>query len=166
MPSPMTPFAGNNIFLSGGQPVMPANAIAEKLRAGNFGPFPNQSAPPGYVLPPAMDPGKIASALRSNILPNIAGGAPPAATPPPPGMGAFSSPVDEINQLSQLVIQSPENSSKYGARLHQLMLQNPNFRNMAPGEGFGPGANGIGGGYGPGPGSSGADLGAAGMLGW
>lgn len=84
MPDLMQPFTGNDIFLSGGKPVMPANAIAEKLRAGNFGPFPNQSAPPGYVLPQTMEPGKIASALRSNILPNIGGAKPPAAAPAAP----------------------------------------------------------------------------------
>lgn len=82
MPDPYNIFQGNDVFLSGGQPVMPANAIAAKLREGNFGPFPNQSAPPGYVLPQTMDPGKIASALRSNILPNIAGGGPPVAPQP------------------------------------------------------------------------------------
>lgn len=79
MPDLMQPFAGNDVFLSGGKPVMPNNAIAERLRAGNFGPFPNQSAPPGYVLPQTMDPAMIASALRSNILPNIGGAKPPAA---------------------------------------------------------------------------------------
>lgn len=93
MPEPMQPFAGNSIFLSGGQPVMPANAIAEKLRAGNFGPFPNQSAPPGYVLPQVMDPAMIAAALRSNILPNIAGAK-------PPGAGAAAAPAAGAAPLS------------------------------------------------------------------
>lgn len=74
-------FNGNGIYLQNNNPVMQAGAIAEKLKSGNFGPFPNQSAPPGFVLPPDISPQMLASALRSGILPNIGGGKPPAPAP-------------------------------------------------------------------------------------
>ena len=93
---PETPiFSGNGVFLENGAPVIPQNAIAERLRAGNFGPFPNSTAPPGYQVPGSpVNPAMMAAALRSGLLPNIAGNnpqaQPPAAAPvmapaaPPP----------------------------------------------------------------------------------
>lgn len=74
-------FAGHGVYLEGGNPVLPANAIAERLRAGNFGPSPNDTAPPGFQLPPEIPPQMMAAALRSNLLPNVGGGAPPAPAP-------------------------------------------------------------------------------------
>ena len=76
-----TAFRGNSIFLQNGDPVMEANAIAAKLRSGNFGPYPNSTAPPNFVLPREIPPQAMLAALRSNLLPNIAGGRPPAAAP-------------------------------------------------------------------------------------
>lgn len=55
------------------------------------------------------------------------------AQPATPQMPQEPNPVDEINRLSQLIIQSPQNAAQYGARQHELMLQNPNFRNAGIG---------------------------------
>lgn len=82
MPENPQPFTGNSIFLKDGSPVIPDNAIAQRLRAGNFGPAPNNTAPPGYVLPPSITPQMMALALRSGILPNIGGQRPPPPSPP------------------------------------------------------------------------------------
>lgn len=44
-------FAGNGVFLQNGKSIIPAGTIAERLMAGDFGPHPNASAPPGFRIP-------------------------------------------------------------------------------------------------------------------
>ena len=79
-------FGGNGVFMENGSPVLPDNAISRRMWAGDFGPFPNNTAPQGYRPPPpgGISPAMMASALRSSLLPNIAGAAPPAAKAPAP----------------------------------------------------------------------------------
>lgn len=80
-------FQGNGIFRDpgSGSPVLPDNAITQRMRQGIFGPNPNNTAPPNYMVAPSLDPNDpriMAMALRSGLLPNIAGGAPPKPAAP------------------------------------------------------------------------------------
>jgi hypothetical protein len=83
-------FYGNGIFrdAQGGNPLLPDNALTQRMRQGIFGPNPNNTAPPNFMVAPSLpnDPAIMAAVLRSGLLPNIAGGAPPPPAPaaPPP----------------------------------------------------------------------------------
>lgn len=157
MPEPYNIFQGNDVFLSGGQPVMPANAIAEKLRSGNFGPFPNQSAPPGFVLPPTMDPGKIASALRSNILPNIGGARPPGTGSPANGPAGGVPEGFAFNPASGTFDPNPFGDTAGWMRF----MQTPAGYQWALARNTGMGGFGPGGHAGSGPSASGVGMGVA-----
>lgn len=144
-------FTGNSVFLKDNAPVIPAGAIAEKLRSGNFGPYPNQSAPPGFVLPPEIDPKVMAAALRSSILPNIAGNKPPEAKQPGP-QGPAAPPV-QIDPITGAPMIGPY--SGFGPGFGGP----PGFGvGGNAGAGLGPGA-GLGMGIGYGGVSGGADAG-------
>ena len=44
-------FNGNGVFMQDGRAVIPAGATADRLQAGEFGPHPNATAPPGFRIP-------------------------------------------------------------------------------------------------------------------
>lgn len=90
-------FYGNGIFRDPktGGPVLPDNAITQRMRQGIFGPMPNSTAPPNFMVAPSApidpnDPAVMAAALRSSILPNIAGG---AAAPKPAAAAPSNEPI-------------------------------------------------------------------------
>jgi len=76
-------FQGNGVFLKDGQGVMPAGPAAARLQAGNFGPTPNGTAPPGFVMPGMADALQSVSGPTSNILPQDGSMAPAPNEAPP-----------------------------------------------------------------------------------
>jgi|DEB0MinimDraft_6_1074348.scaffolds.fasta_scaffold39072_2 hypothetical protein len=72
-------FQGNGVFLKGGQGVVPAGHVANRLQAGQFGPTPNASAPPGFVVP-ATGENVAPTNIQSEILPQD-GSFQPASSP-------------------------------------------------------------------------------------
>lgn len=77
----MPPFQGNSIYMQNGEAVIPPGTIADRLAQGNFGPVPNQSAPPGFQIPRTLTPEQLANALGGQAPPPPQA---PAAAPQPP----------------------------------------------------------------------------------
>lgn len=82
-------FQGNGIYMTDGQATLPPGMVADRLAQGNFGPVPNQSAPPGFQIPQTLTPEQLAQALggRTAQQPPMAPQAPapiasPLAAPP------------------------------------------------------------------------------------
>lgn len=65
-------FQGNGIYMQDGQAVLPPGQVADRLAQGNFGPVPNQSAPPGFQIPRTLTPEQLAQALSGRQAPQMA----------------------------------------------------------------------------------------------
>lgn len=74
-------FQGNGIYMTDGQATLPPGVVADRLAQGNFGPVPNQSAPPGFQIPRTLTPEQLANALGGQAPPPPQA---PAAAPQPP----------------------------------------------------------------------------------
>lgn len=115
---PLPPYAGNNIFLSGGLPVLPQGGVMQRLAQGNFGPVPNNTAPPGFTLPANVPGSSLAEMLAaqggvgaapanmptSGILGSGVGQAPPATlpTPPPTAMAPLTREQNRLQVLQRI----------------------------------------------------------------
>lgn len=49
--APQGQWQGNGVFMNQGRASIPAGSVADRLMAGNFGPSPNNTAPPGFRIP-------------------------------------------------------------------------------------------------------------------
>lgn len=140
-------FTGNDIFLSQGQNVLPDGPVLARLLAGQFGPHPNDTAPPGFIIPPAA-PSPIAEMLK--VL--------PPATPPTPPARLVGQPFDSNGGIGT------GGFGDFGALGSGFSPAFSDFAELgvALGDalGFGPGLGGFGFGAESGPGGfSGGDFG-------
>jgi hypothetical protein len=83
------PFVGNRVFLENNQAVLPEGPALSRLLAGNFGPSPNDSAPPGFFIAPQASGSPLADALRVAIPPTP----PPAPQTPLPSAQGQNFPI-------------------------------------------------------------------------
>lgn len=132
-------FQGNGVFLKDGQGVVPAGHVANRLQAGQFGPTPNASPPPGFVVP-STGGGVAPSGIQSEILPQD-GSFQPASSPAdvPP---EFLTP-EERRQVSMMLQSGDFNGTPtyFGGGMTNTPPATPVYRSeagrllgMSPGE--------------------------------
>lgn len=104
-------FQGNGVFLDNGQAVIPDGSVAQRMQAGNFGPGPYQTAPPGFVMPEVRQ--QMAQALQQ----------PPQEDPT--GQNTPMGPVsgDPISRLLTIQAQQQGNPT-FAAAPNQAQMQN------------------------------------------
>lgn len=111
-------FQGNGIYMTDGQATLPPGVVADRLAQGNFGPVPNQSAPPGFQIPRTLTPEQLANALGTKA---------PAAAPSAPAPSPMNPGESQFDFLSRMSLVDP---GKYLPQLYQYQIQNPNWHNM------------------------------------
>lgn len=96
-------FQGNGIYMQDGQAVIPPGQVADRLAQGNFGPVPNQSAPPGFQIPRTLTPEQFANALSGQTA---------------------QSPMQQMAQPQAPMPQAPMNDAAFAEQMMRMM---PNF---------------------------------------
>lgn len=146
-------FQGNGVFMQNGQAVIPPGSVADRLAQGNFGPTPNNTAPPGFQIPRTLSPEELAKGLAGPVQ----GQAPqPQMQGVPEGFsfdaasGTFQPP-------------SPIGSGNFGA--YQKFISTPEGQRWMAMQQQGPLGFGLGGGGGMGASGVGMGAGMGGVAG-